>query len=70
VEKQDENLVKKTCRELNITQKELANILEVSETTIMRWGQKKLDTVTRTLLEGLLYKKKFQDIKNTLLTSI
>jgi len=70
VKSNEENLVKKTCKELGVTQKELAEMLEVTETTIMRWGKKRLDKVTQILLEGLLYKKKFQDLQNTLLTSI
>jgi predicted transcriptional regulator len=34
----EENLVKKTCRELGITQKELAEIMKVSLPTINRWS--------------------------------
>ncbi len=34
----EENLVKKTCRELGITQKELAEKLDVPLGTINRWG--------------------------------
>jgi len=62
----EENLVKKTCKELGITQKELAEKLGVSQTTVMRWGQKTPDKITETLMEGLVYKKRFQEIKNLL----
>jgi predicted transcriptional regulator len=35
----EENLVKKTCRELGITQKELAEKTKFSETVISRWSK-------------------------------
>jgi len=34
----EENLVKKTCRELGITQKELAERTKISLPTIQRWS--------------------------------
>jgi len=34
----DENIVKKTCKELGITQKELAERLEVSKPSVDRWA--------------------------------
>jgi predicted transcriptional regulator len=37
-ENSEENLVKKTCRELGITQKELAEKLNLSLPTINRWS--------------------------------
>ena len=37
----EENLVKKTCRELGITQKELAEKIGVSKTTISDWSNEK-----------------------------
>jgi DNA-binding XRE family transcriptional regulator len=37
---QEENLVKKTCRELGITQKELAEITKFKEQTIRNWSSK------------------------------
>jgi predicted transcriptional regulator len=36
LEEKEENLVKKTCRELGITQKELANLTGFSEAVISR----------------------------------
>jgi DNA-binding XRE family transcriptional regulator len=68
--KKEENLVKKTCRELGITQKELAERIGVSTTTVMRWSTKKIDKTATILLEGLLYKKKFEDLKNIFTLSI
>jgi DNA-binding XRE family transcriptional regulator len=38
---QEENLVKKTCRELGITQKELAERIGVSKQTIYDWSSGK-----------------------------
>ncbi len=38
---QEENLVKKTCRELGITQKELAEKLGFSTTSISKWSNGK-----------------------------
>ena len=34
-----ENIVKKTCKELGITQKELAERIGVSETTVTNWAR-------------------------------
>ena len=35
----DENIVKKTCRELGITQKELAERLDVPQSTVSGWAK-------------------------------
>ena len=37
-EQKEENLVKKTCRELGITQKELAERIEVNSGTVRNWS--------------------------------
>ncbi|MEA3315398.1 MAG: helix-turn-helix transcriptional regulator, partial [Campylobacterota bacterium] len=37
IEPKEENIVKKTCKELGITQKELAKRLEVPQTTLSGW---------------------------------
>jgi DNA-binding XRE family transcriptional regulator len=62
----EENLVKKTCRELGITQKELAEKIGVSERTISTWAKGKFDLHIRVLLKTLinehLYSKAFEDI--------
>ncbi|EJF06815.1 putative transcriptional regulator with C-terminal CBS domains [Thiovulum sp. ES] len=39
MEQKEENLVKKTCRELGINQKELANLTGFSEAVISRWNR-------------------------------
>ena len=62
-EKVEENLVKKTCRELGITQKELAEKIGVTPHTITRWNKDGLDKTGQTLLKGLIYEKKFIDLK-------
>jgi len=66
---EDENIVKKTCKELGITQKELAERLEVPQPTISRWAsstddiprmaQKYLELLSET--ESL--KEKFEILK-------
>jgi transcriptional regulator with XRE-family HTH domain len=40
-ENSEENLVKKTCRELGITQKQLSNITKIDEGNISRWNSNK-----------------------------
>jgi len=40
----EENLVKKTCRELGITQKELAKRMGIAYRTINAWNSGKTDT--------------------------
>jgi predicted transcriptional regulator len=61
---EEENLVKKTCKELGITQKELAEKIGVSPHTITRWNKDGLDKTSKTLLNGLIYEKKFIDLKD------
>ena len=59
----EENLVKKTCEELGITQKELAKKIGVSPHTITRWNKVGLDKTGITLLKGLIYEKKFIEMQ-------
>jgi transcriptional regulator with XRE-family HTH domain len=40
---EEENLVKKTCRELGITQKELAGKLGISDRTVSNWANHKVE---------------------------
>ncbi len=61
---EEENLVKKTCRELGITQKELAERLDVSQDTITNWSRNLDKKLISTLLESMIYKKRFEDIMN------
>jgi len=64
IDEKEENLVKKTCKELGITQKELAETVGVSQTTVFRWNTKGIDKTAKVILEGLLYKQKFTDLEN------
>ncbi len=58
----EENLVKKTCRELGITQKELAEIFGVSRQTVNNWATKKIriPKILETLYDLLLIKNKYE----------
>ena len=62
----EENLVRKTCKELGITQKELAKRIGVSERTISTWAKGKFDPHIGILLKALIneykYSKIFEDI--------
>jgi DNA-binding XRE family transcriptional regulator len=64
-EKTEENLVKKTCRELGITQKELAEMMGVSRQTINNWATEKIRTpkVLEMLHELLIIKNKYETAK-------
>jgi transcriptional regulator with XRE-family HTH domain len=42
-DKPEENLVKKTCKELGITQKELAERIGVTEKTVSSWARNKVE---------------------------
>jgi transcriptional regulator with XRE-family HTH domain len=55
-ENSEENLVKKTCRELGITQKELAEITKIDKANISRWNsnQRKIPSYIEIYLETLL----------------
>jgi len=68
---EDENIVKKTCKELGITQKELAERLEVSKPSVDRWAStgeipdssKKL---INFLLENEYLKQELKELKQAL----
>ena len=50
-----ENLVKEVCKELNITQKELADMMGVNDSTVRTWSSKgNLSNTTIKFLESLL----------------
>ena len=65
-EKVEENLVKKTCRELGINQKELAKIFNVTPHTITNWVRGKTEEIHKIALNGLIYKQKYQNIQSNL----
>jgi predicted transcriptional regulator len=60
----EENLVKKTCRELGITQKELAEKIGVSESTIKR-SNKIIETTLNLLLENYQLKNRINNFQNS-----
>jgi DNA-binding XRE family transcriptional regulator len=63
----EENLVKKTCRELGITQKELAEIFYVTPHTITNWVRGKMEETHKIALKGLIYKKRLEDIQKKII---
>ena len=64
----EENLVKKTCRELGITQKELAQRLGVSSRTLTNWNNGSIETpkMAINLMSMLHLKKDYSDLKKSL----
>ena len=52
-----ENIVKQTCKELGITQKELAERLEVSPASISDWNKGNIPKMTKLALELLIKNK-------------
>ncbi|EJF07625.1 putative transcriptional regulator [Thiovulum sp. ES] len=59
MENKEENLVKKTCRELGITQKELAEKIGVNPKTISNWQTKKMEKYAEVLLSALINEDKY-----------
>lgn len=58
----DENIIKRTCKELNITQRELAERMEIPESTIARWKGGDLPRLADLYLNTLLENKKQKEI--------
>jgi len=62
----DENIVKKSCKELGITQKELAERLEVPQPTMARWATGEVPDQSKKLLELFLENIKLkEDLRDT-----
>ncbi|WP_250325004.1 helix-turn-helix domain-containing protein [Campylobacter lari] len=63
----EENIVKRVCKELNITQRQLSEMLEIPESTIARWKSGDLPRLTelflKTMLENIELKQKLETIK-------
>ena len=64
VEKSEINLVKQACKELNITQKELAEMIGVSESTIKR-SNRHIETTLKLLLENYQLKSRINNFQNS-----
>jgi DNA-binding XRE family transcriptional regulator len=68
----EENLVKKTCRELGITQKELAEKIGVNPRTITNWSNEdtKMPLMASKFLKILSIEKDYFELKETLSKTI
>jgi transcriptional regulator with XRE-family HTH domain len=62
------NLVKKTCKELGITQKELAEKIGVSKNTVSDWANNKtpISKLVQTTLNLLTMEKEYQNFKHSI----
>lgn len=66
-EQNNENIVKRVCKELNITQRELAERMDIPESTVARWKGGDLPRLAElylnALLENIELKSKLEAIK-------
>lgn len=67
----EENIVKKTCKELGITQKELAELMGVNDGTPAQWSSKgdipeMAQKFMIALIENKKYKNKLNNVANAL----
>ena len=58
---EEENIVKITCKELGITQKELAERLEVSQASVSDWAKGNIPKMTELALQLLLENKELKE---------
>ncbi len=66
VKKKKTNVVKNICKELDITQKNLAEILEVPEGTVSSWAVKnEIPRLGKKAIEFYILNRKNQDIVNS-----
>jgi transcriptional regulator with XRE-family HTH domain len=62
---QDENIVKKVCKELGITQKELAEIMGVNDGTPAQWSSKgDIPKMATNFINVLIKNKRLKDDLN------
>lgn len=61
---EDENIVKKTCKELGLTQKELAERLDVSPASVSDWAKGNIPKMTKLALELLVKNKNLEEKLN------
>jgi predicted XRE-type DNA-binding protein len=57
----NQNIVKRTCKELGITQKELAEMLGVPQSTVSGWAKNDIPKMTKLALELLIKNKNLED---------
>ena len=57
----EENIVKKVCKELGLTQKELADMLEVQPSAVSNWNSGKIPKMVEILLNQMLELKECKD---------
>ena len=63
----NENIVKQVCKELGITQKELAERIGISEGTVRNWSSKgEIPEWGKKFLELIIENEKNKEIVNTL----
>ena len=65
-EDKEENIVKRTCKELGITQKELAEKLDIPQSTMARWQSGDIPKMSKLALELILENKELKDDMNIL----
>jgi DNA-binding XRE family transcriptional regulator len=64
---EEENLVKKTCKELGITQKELAEKIGVSQNTVSTWkNNNQIPNLAIKVFELLKSQKECESYKTTI----
>ena len=56
----EENIVKLTCKELGITQKELGDMLDVPTSNISRWANGDIPKMAKMALELMLENKELK----------
>jgi len=56
----NENIVKKVCKELGITQKELAEMLDVSTSAVSLWSKGEIPKMAKIALECMLENKELK----------
>ena len=66
MEHKEENIVKKVCKEFNITQKELAEMLDVLPTNISNWANGQIPRMAQVALEQMLEIKTLNNKLETL----
>jgi len=59
-----DNIVKKVCKELGITQKELAERLGVPQSTVSGWAKGDIPKMTQLALELLIENQRLKDKLN------